>query len=105
MICVSLDQKRLQLSCNPFWYKSKKEAKDQKPIQLSTKTKTWERDKTQENITTKRAKRRALSQQVITRLQRTDKKARQTQNINNNNDPQKKHRLRTVSKKYFHWRS
>ena len=42
MIRVSLDQKRLQLSCNPFWYKSKKEAKDQKPIQLSTRTKTWE---------------------------------------------------------------
>ena len=45
MIRVSLDQKRLQLSCNPFWYKSKKEAKYQKSIRSSTRTKTWERDK------------------------------------------------------------
>ena len=36
MIRVSLDQTRLQLSCNPFWYKSKKEGKDQKPIRSST---------------------------------------------------------------------
>ena len=36
MIRVSLDQKRLQLSCNPFWYKSKKEGKDQRLIQSST---------------------------------------------------------------------
>ena len=28
MIRVRLDKKRLQLSCKPFWYKSKKEAKD-----------------------------------------------------------------------------
>ena len=36
MIRVSLAQKILQLSCKPFWYKSKKEAKDQKLIQSST---------------------------------------------------------------------
>ena len=45
MIRVSLDQKRLQLNCNPFWYKSKKEAKDQKSIQSSSKTETLKRDK------------------------------------------------------------
>ena len=41
-------------------------------------------------------------QQVITRLQETDNTAyqRQTWNINNNNDPQKRHRLETVNKKY-----
>ena len=56
---------------------------------------TWPRTphgkvtKTQQNVTCKRAKRLALSQQVTTRLQRTDKKARQTRNINNKNDPQK----------------
>ena len=37
MIRVSVDQKRLQISCNPFWYKSKKESKDQKSIQSSTR--------------------------------------------------------------------
>ena len=40
MIRISLDQKRLQLSCNPFWYKSKKEAKNQKSIHSSTRTNT-----------------------------------------------------------------
>ena len=35
----------------------------------------WERDKSTRNITHKRAKRSALSQQVITRLQGTDKTA------------------------------
>ena len=39
--------------------------------------------KTQENFTYKRAKRSALSQQETTRLQWTDKTARQTGNINN----------------------
>ena len=48
-----------------------------------------ESDKTQENITYKRANRLALSQQVNTRLQWTDKKAWQTRNINNKNDPQR----------------
>ena len=47
-----------------------------------------------------RAKRLALSKQVTTRLQWTDQKAWQTQNINNN-DPQKKHPLGTVSKNIF----
>ena len=48
-----------------------------------TKDTTWESDKTQENITHNRAKRPALSQQVTTRLQRTDKKAWHTRNIDN----------------------
>ena len=43
-------------------------------------------------------KRSAFSQQVTTRLQWTDAKAWQTQDINNTNDPQQKYRLRTVSK-------
>ena len=58
---------------------------------------TWESDKTQENIIYQRAKRSALYQQVITRLQEPGKKAWQTRNINNKNDPKKKHRLGTVS--------
>ena len=66
-----------------------------------TQDTTLESDKTQENITYKRAKRLLLSQQVTTRLQRTDKTACQTQNINNKKDLQKKHHLGTVSKKYF----
>ena len=53
------------------------------------------------NITRKRAKMLALSQQVTTRLQCTDKKVWQTRNINTKNDPQKKHRLGTVGKHYF----
>ena len=57
--------------------------------------------KTQENITHKRAKSQALSQQVTTRLQRTDNKAWQTRKIDHKSDPQKKHRLDTISKKYF----
>ena len=60
-----------------------------------TQDNTWE---TQVNITHKRVKRLALSQQVTTRLQWTDKKAWQTRIINNKNDPQKKHRLGKVSK-------
>ena len=57
----------------------------------------WESDKTQENITCRRAKRSALSQQVTTGLQDTDKTIwqRQTQNIK---DPQKKYPLGTVSR-------
>ena len=39
----------------------------------------------------------ALSQQVTTRQQRTDAKARETQDAQNTNNPQKKHRLGTVS--------
>ena len=53
---------------------------------------------TKKNITYKRATRLALSQQVITRLQWTDKQVWQTRNINNKTDPQKKHCLGTVSK-------
>ena len=41
-----------------------------------------------------RAKRSAPSRQATTRQQRTDPKARETQDTN---DPQKKHRPRTVS--------
>ena len=61
-------------------------------------------DKRQQNTTLKRAKRLAVSQQVTTRLHCTDKKALPTRNINYKNDPQKKHRLATVSKHYFYWR-
>ena len=39
----------------------------------------------------------ALSQQVTTRQQWTDVKAWETQDTKNTNDPQKKHRLGTVS--------
>ena len=35
----------------------------------------------------------------------TDKTALQTRTINNKNDPQEKHRLGTVSKKYVYWRA
>ena len=48
-----------------------------------TKDTTWESDKTQENITYMRANRPALSKQVTTRLQWTDKTVWQTRNINN----------------------
>ena len=60
----------------------------------------WESDKTQENITCRRAKRSTLSQQVTIRLQGTDKTIwqRQTQNIK---DPQKQYRLGTVSRKNY----
>ena len=59
---------------------------------------------TQENITYKRAKGLVHSQQVTTRLQWTVKKAWQTRNINDKNDPKKKQCLGTVSKKYLYWR-
>ena len=39
-----------------------------------TQNTTWERDKTQENITHKKAKRPAISQQVTTRLQKQTRK-------------------------------
>ena len=65
---------------------------------------TLESDKNTKNITHKRTKMLALSQQVTTRLQLTDKKAWQKRNINNKNDPHKKHHLGTVSKTYFYWR-
>ena len=54
--------------------------------------------------------REPLSQEVspfpamTTRLQWIDKKAWQTQNKNNQNNPQKKHHLRSVSKNIFHGR-
>ena len=49
-----------------------------------------------------RAKGSALSVQVITRHQQTDVHESITkQDINNINDPQKKHRPETVNKKYF----
>ena len=44
MIPVNLNQKRLQLSCNPFWHKSKKEAKDHKSIQSNTKKHHTQKD-------------------------------------------------------------
>ena len=50
-----------------------------------------------------RAKRSELSQQLTTRLQETDTKVRQKRNTNNKNNPQKEHRLKTVSKKITGW--
>ena len=60
----------------------------------------WKVTKAQENTTHKRAKKPALSQQVAISLQGTDMtaKQRQTRNITNKNDPQKKHHLLMVSK-------
>ena len=90
-----------------YWaHWSKQEGKVLELIQSSTTPNRGHLiEKWQENITHKIAKRLALSKQVTTELQSTDKKARQTRNINNKNDPQKKHRLGTVSKKYFYWRA
>ena len=56
-------------------------------------------DKTQETISYKRAKRSALSQQVTTMLQGTDKTTQQRQTCNITKKTQKKHDLGTVSKK------
>ena len=63
-----------------------------------TQDTTWESDKTQENITCKRAKRSALSQQFDHKAAMNRQENMATQNINNTNDPQKKHRLVTESK-------
>ena len=52
--------------------KAKIRNRQNKPPHLTQDT-VWESDKTQENITYKRAKRSALSQQVTTRLQEIDK--------------------------------
>ena len=57
---------------------SREEGKDQESIQSSTITGMENHGKVaqiQENTTHKRVKRSAFSQQVITRLQRTDKTA------------------------------
>ena len=70
-----------------------------KHIPHLTQDTIWESDKTQENITYKRAKRSVFSKQVTTRLQGTNKPAWQARNTNNKKDPQKKHRLETTSKK------
>ena len=70
-------------------------------VSPTTQDTTLESYKTQPNTTHMRAKRSALSQQVTTRLHWTDKEAWQTRNINNKIDPQKKHRLRKVSKNIF----
>ena len=76
---------------------SKKDGKDQESIQSSTRPDPryqWESD----NITS-RDKRSALSQQVTTRHQQTDVHESITKQYRNNiKDPQKKHRLGTVSK-------
>ena len=75
---------------------SKEEGKDQESIQTTQDT-VWESDKNTRNITYKRAKRSAFSQQVTTRLQETDKTGWQRQITKK--DPQKKHHLGMVSKK------
>ena len=56
----------------------------------------------QETITHKRAKKSAISQQVITRLQGTDKTAQKDKDekINNKKDPQKKYHLGIVGKTF-----
>ena len=69
-----------------------------KQVPHLTHDNVWESDKTQENFTYKRDKRPALSQQVITRLQETDMTVWQRP-PRKKKDPQKKHRLRTVSQK------
>ena len=81
---------------------NKKEGKDQESIQSSTTTDPgyqWESDK----VTIRHHKRvprgQPFSQQVTTRHQQTDVNENITkQDRNNINDPQKKHRLGTVSK-------
>ena len=83
------------------WIKERKKAKNQElinQIPQLTQDATRKSDKTKEIITYKRAKTITLCQQVTTRLQWTDKRAWQTQNINDKKDPQKKHRIGTVSK-------
>ena len=82
---------------------SKEEGKYQESIHQVphlTQDTIWESDKTQENIAYNRAKRSVLSQQVTTIRQGIYKTVRQTNiKTNNKKDPQKKHRLGTVSKK------
>ena len=84
------------------WLKAKRRKEEGKDLQSInqvprlTQDTTWESDKNTRNNTYKRAKRLALSQQVTTRLQLTEKTAWQTRNTNNKKDPQKKHRLGTV---------
>ena len=58
----------------------------------------WESDKTQENITYKRAKRSVFSQQVTTRLKETDMTVWQRQTQIKKKDPLNKLRLGTVNK-------
>ena len=81
---------------------NKEECKDLESIQSNTTPDPehhMESDKTQEKITYNRAKRSALSQQVITMLQGTDKTVWQTNTKHKNKtDLQKKHRLGMVSK-------
>ena len=76
---------------------SKEEGNDQESIQSNTTPDPGHHmgkcQKHKKNITHKRAKRPALSQQVTTRLQETDKTAWQTWDTNNKNDQQKKYRL------------
>ena len=63
---------------NRNWVKISKKAKIRNrynQVQHLTQDTTCESDKTQENITYRRTKRLALSKQVTTRLQLTDKKA------------------------------
>ena len=92
----------LFLVLNIFIYKIKKEGKDQESIQSSTTPDPgyqWESGNVTIRQSQTRAKRSALSQQVATRHQQTDVHESITkQDRNNKNDPQKKHRLRTVSK-------
>ena len=65
-----------------------------------TQDTTWESDKNIENITYMRAKRLALFQQVITRLQWTDKKAWQKQILSTKEASPWK-----GQQKYFYWKA
>ena len=78
MIRVSFDQKRVQLSRNPFWYKSKKEDKDQNSIQSSTTPDPGHHMRKLQNTRkhlTQNNQEASPFPQVTIRLQRTDKKA------------------------------
>ena len=86
----------------PFFYKSKKEGKDQDSIQSSNTSYPgyqWESD----NFTIRHHKREQIGQPFPSRWpqginKQTRTKAYQKQDRNNINDPQKKHRLGMVSK-------
>ena len=89
----------------PNFNEIKKECKDQESIQSSTTSDQGYQVTTSELDSTNESQEVALSQQVTTRHQQTDVNEGITkQGRNNTNDPQKKHRLGTVSK-IFYWRT
>ena len=64
-----------------------------------TQDTTLESNRNTINITNKSQEVSPSPEQMTTKQHRTDAKAWQTQDISNTNDPQKKYRLGTVSKK------